>query len=108
MENKEEKVSVHRVGTVTCGIILILYGALFLLHMVIPMIDYHFIFALWPVIFIILGLEILAGSISKKQASQKFVYDFPGILLVMMLAFFAMVMACVDYGASHGGFYYSI
>lgn len=109
MENKEDKVCVHRVGTVTCGIILILYGVLFLLHMVLPKIDYRLIFELWPVIFIILGLEILAGSINKKQpASQKFVYDFPGILLVIILALFAMLMACVDYSVLHDGFGYCI
>ena len=32
MENKETTVSIHRVGTTTCGIILVLYGVLFVTY----------------------------------------------------------------------------
>ena len=58
----EENRRVHRVGTVTGGIVMIIYGVLFLLHTIFPIIKYRFIFRLWPIILIILGLEILAGN----------------------------------------------
>ena len=35
MENKTER-SIHRVGTMTSGIALIVFGILFLLHMIVP------------------------------------------------------------------------
>lgn len=103
MENKETTVNIHRVGTITCGVILILYGILFLLHMVLPAMNYQKIFEFWPVILIMLGLEILAGCVKKQNDTQKYVYDFPAIVLIMLLAFFAMMMAAVDFGMKQGG-----
>lgn len=54
MEDKERTVTIHRVGTITCGFVLI-------------------------------------------------VYDFPAILLVMILAVFAMLMAAVEFAMMQGG-----
>lgn len=103
MEDKERTVTVHRVGTITCGIVLIVYGVLFLLHRILPVMDYQRIFELWPVIFITLGLEILAGCAGKSKDSRKYVYDFPAILLIMVLAIFAMLMAAVEFAIMQGG-----
>lgn len=83
----------HRVGTITCGLTFVLYGILFLLHMVMPTLDYREIFELWPVILILLGVEILASYTRKNQETQKFLYDFPAVGLVMAMTFFAVVMA---------------
>ncbi|MBQ6806166.1 MAG: hypothetical protein IJO97_01890 [Lachnospiraceae bacterium] len=103
MENKETTTSIHRVGTITCGIILVLYGVLFLLHMILPTMNYQRIFEFWPIILIVLGIEILVGCVKKQKDTPKYVYDFPAILLVMLLAFFAMLMAAVDFGLKQGG-----
>ena len=46
---KGTKERVHRVGTVTFGVVLILFGILFLLHLFFPVLEYRFIFRLWPV-----------------------------------------------------------
>lgn len=86
----------HRVGTVTCGLMLIIYGILFLVHMAVPTLNYLIIFRLWPIIFIMLGLEILISSMGKNQDSRKFVYDFPAVLIIIMLMVFAMIMAAVE------------
>lgn len=93
----------HRVGTVTCGLVLILYGVLFLLHMAVPALNYEIILRLWPVTLIILGVEILLSSMGKNQEKQKFVYDFPAVLIIMMMLFFAMIMAVMDYAMRNGG-----
>ena len=90
--NKKE--TIHRVGTITCGTVLIVTGILFLLHIIFPVISYLFIFRLWPCILILLGAEILIGN-CKKDVS--FVYDPGSVVLLILLLLFAMAMAVVDY-----------
>ncbi|MCM1174107.1 MAG: DUF5668 domain-containing protein [Blautia sp.] len=96
----------HRVGTVTCGIVLILYGVLFLIRMVLPALDYQMIFDCWPVVLIFLGVEILIGCIGKNAEKRKFQYDFGSVLIIMLMMLFAMLMAAVDYGMWYEGYYY--
>lgn len=103
MEDKERTVTIHRVGTITCGFVLIVYGILFLLHRILPVMNYQRIFEFWPIIFIALGLEILTSCVGKSKDSRKYVYDFPAILLVMILAVFAMLMAAVEFAMMQGG-----
>ena len=90
--NKKE--TIHSVGTITCGTVLIVTGILFLLHIIFPVISYLFIFRLWPCILILLGAEILIGN-CKKDVS--FVYDTGSVVLLILLLLFAMAMAVVDY-----------
>lgn len=95
-QDREEGYRTHRVGTITCGLVFVLYGILFLLRMVVPGLRFLMIANLWPVILISLGVEILAGCIPKNQENQKIVYDFPAVLLVMLMSFFVMFMAVID------------
>ncbi len=85
----------RRVGTFTLGIVLILAGILFLLHMFVPMINYELIFHLWPCIFIILGIEITISVLLKK--AEVFKYDFAAIIIIGFMVIFAMGMAMFDY-----------
>ena len=80
--NKKE--TIHRVGTITCGTVLIVTGILFLLHIIFPVISYLFIFRLWPCILILLGAEILIGN-CKKDVS--FVYDTGSVVLLILLLY---------------------
>ena len=57
----------HRVGTVTCGLMFIVYGILFLLHTIMPKFSYGILFDLWPLILISLGVEILVSCTRKNQ-----------------------------------------
>lgn len=88
----------HRVGTVTFGLILIVMGALFLLKMIFPVIDYELIFRLWPLIFISLGIEVL---ISSRRAEDRLTYDGAAIFLLVFLVFFAMGMAGFELAFTH-------
>lgn len=91
MENKNEK-TIHRVGTITSGTALIVFGFLFLLHVLVPTINFIFIFRFWPVILIMLGIEILVGNYKK---STTFVYDKGSIILMVILMFFALFMGMI-------------
>lgn len=85
---------VHRIGSITFGTSLIVFGILFLLHMLMPAFNYEFIFRLWPCILIILGLEVLVGN---YREGVTFIYDKTAIFLIIVLSFFSMLMALADF-----------
>ena len=84
----------HRVGTITFGSMLILFGSLFLVHMFVPALSYCVIFHLWPCVFILLGIEVLLSNFKLKNVA--FTYDKTSIFLMLLLAFFAIAMAFVE------------
>lgn len=91
-----ETVKTRRVGSVTFGLTLIVFGVLFLVHMAAPSLNYEMIFNCWPIVFVLLGVEILVENRKSNAAGYKFVYDFPAILMLALMLFFAMMMAVVD------------
>lgn len=112
METQDEKVvttgkeegqtvKTRRVGSVTFGLTLIVFGVLFLVHMAAPSLNYEMIFNCWPVIFVLLGTEILLENHKSNAAGYKFVYDFPAILMLVLMLFFAMLMAVVEYAMQY-------
>jgi len=94
----------HRVGTLTLGGMLIVFGVLFLLRIFFADLSYDIIFKLWPIVFIFLGSEVLVANFIQKEES-KMVYDKTAFALIIILSFFAMGMAitelCINYANSH-------
>ena len=103
MEQEGKSCQVRRVGSVTFGITLICYGILFLVRIFVPTLHYHVIFQCWPVVFILLGIEILVENRRGRDQTQKFIYDFAAIFMMAGMLFFAMIMAVVDYENYPGG-----
>lgn len=93
---KTGTVKTRRVGSVTFGLTLIVFGVLFLVHMAAPSLNYEMIFNCWPIVFVLLGIEILVENRKSNAAGYRFVYDFPAILMLALMLFFAMMMAVVD------------
>ena len=89
----------RRVGTFTTGIILVMFGILFLLRLISPNINYLLIASLWPLVLIIIGIEIIVAYIINKEEILK--YDFGAILLIIMVSIFAMGMGCMEYVITH-------
>lgn len=89
----------HRVGTLTLGLSLIVFGGLFLAHVFTPNVDYTLIWALWPLILIFLGLEVLISRLFGGEEPLK--YDVGGILLTVLLTLFAMAMGVAQFVAEH-------
>lgn len=83
----------HRVGTITLGVTMVAIGVLYLVQIFWGVMEYEWICKLWPVIFILLGAEILLANARK---SGEFVYDKVGILLTFVLTVFAFVLAAVQ------------
>lgn len=85
----------HRVGTITLGSMLITFGTLFLLRIFFSQLSYDFILKLWPIIFLLLGGEILISSL--KQPDGNMIYDKAAFFLIILLSFFAMGMALMEF-----------
>ncbi len=97
----------RRVGSVSFGLTLIVFGVLFLVHMAVPSLAYDVIFRCWPVVFVFLGMEILAENRKSNEAGYKFIYDFPAILMLFLMLFFAMMMAVVDCAIQYESMWWS-
>ena len=89
----------RKVGTFTTGILLVMFGILFLLRLTSLNIDYLLISSLWPLVLILLGIEIIMAYLINKEEIMK--YDFGAIILVVLLSFFAMGMGCMEYVITH-------
>ncbi len=85
MENNVKRT--HRVGSVTAGLSLICFGALFIAHMLGYFSDVTMIARLIPAIMIGLGIEVLLSN----RAKGNFVYDKGAIALMFVMAL--MVLA---------------
>lgn len=103
MEQDNNKSQIRRVGSVTFGITLICYGVLFLVRIFVPVLQYHIIFQCWPVVFILLGVEILVENHKSRAQEQKIIYDYAAILMLAAMLFFAMIMAVIDYTMRYEG-----
>lgn len=84
---------IHRVGTLTLGITLIAMGVLFLVQLFCTGIPLKIVIQVWPIVFILLGVEILCAN--RKAEQQEFVYDKIAIMLTMILMCFAMFLAII-------------
>ncbi|APF27152.1 hypothetical protein LAV60_05120 [Clostridium sporogenes] len=89
----------RRVGTLTAGIILVVFGVIFLLRLVTANINIYLIASLWPIILVLLGIEIILAYIINKEEKMK--YDFGAIILVIILVFFAMGMGIAEFVITH-------
>lgn len=108
---EKQTIRIRKVGAVTFGMVLVITGILFLLHLFIPGLDYSVIFHFWPVILIALGVEVLIGSrwktfevrdeAGKLLEQSRVVYDVPAILLTMALTVFSMLMGMMDWAFTH-------
>lgn len=92
-------ISGRRVGTFTTGILMVVFGILFLLRLIYPGINYLIIASMWPLIFVLLGIEIIIAYLVNKEGIIK--YDFSAIILIILLSLFAMSMGCMEYVITH-------
>jgi hypothetical protein len=93
------KMRTRRVGTLTLGTTLIVFGILFMIRIFSNLLSYRFLMKLWPVIFIFLGCEILFYFFQNKE--EKVTYDAAAILIIILLSFFAMGMAGAEFLMNH-------
>ncbi len=87
----------RRVGSITCGILMIFFGILFMIHMVYPPLSLEVIMKLWPLVLIALGGELIASNIHKGEETQEVLkYDKGAIFLVFLLTCFSALMGMIE------------
>lgn len=110
---QKQTIRIHRIGTVTFGIVLVAGGLLFLTRLFWPDLNYEVIWHLWPVILILLGIEVLWGSRNKNYEirdekgelveQSRIIYDVPAIILMVVLTFFSMIMGMIEWAYTYYG-----
>ena len=95
----------RRVGTLTMGVSLIAAGTLFLLHLFMPLtLPYLLIFRAWPVILILLGIEVMIANLKSKE--DRIIYDGWAIFIMVLIMCLAGTMAgcqiILDHGIAQG------
>lgn len=82
----------RRVGTLTAGISMVVFGSLFLIRLAVPTIlTIRMIASLWPVVLILLGVEILIAYAMNKEDKMR--YDAGSVVLIIVLSLFTVCMA---------------
>lgn len=104
MEDKKTFERTHRVGTITTGVSMMVFGIMFLVHLTFGALSYTMIFSFWPIILIGLGAELLFSNFSKT----KIIYDKASIFLTIVMSFFAMSMAILDVCIKAGAAYINL
>ncbi|OCB00644.1 hypothetical protein [Clostridium beijerinckii] len=89
----------RKVGTLTSGLALVVFGIMFLLRLFITNLNVLLIVSMWPLILVSVGIEIIAAYIINNQ--EKMQYDFSAIILVIILVFFAMGMGGAEFIVTH-------
>ncbi len=109
---EKQTIRIRRVGSFTFGIVMIAVGILFLLNLFFRELNCIMILRFWPIILILLGIEVLLGCRAKTWEvvdpagrvieQSKIVYDVPAIILTMVLIGFAFCMAVLNWMCVNG------
>lgn len=98
---------VRRVGSITCGMLMIVFGGLFMVHMFYPALSLALIMKLWPLILIALGSEMLISNIRRGDGQEEVLkYDGGAIFLVFLLTCFAVAMGMIEWFMSYAASMY--
>ncbi len=89
----------HRVGSITLGAGLVSFGTLFFLHIFFPLFHYRFIFRLWPILLVSLGIEVLVANARSEKI--EFVYDGWAVVLMFLVVCFSAGMSLMDFSSRH-------
>lgn len=82
----------HRVGSITAGVSLIIWGIAFILNEIGVISDMATIMKLWPLILVGIGVEILICN--RKVVN--IIYDKGAVFLMILMTGFSMMMAIAD------------
>ena len=86
-----------KIGVFTLGTALIAFGVLFLLRVFIPWWDYRMVLRFWPVVLILLGLEVLLSALlPRKEGAAPAKADALSIVLLFLTLFLACGLATAE------------
>lgn len=92
-KNSEKKIK--KVGRLTFGVTLVIAGIVILLQLVLKFDVIKYVTMSWPIILIILGIEVIYYS-RKNDVNIK--YDVAGIILTFIVLFVSSIFSLVTFG----------
>lgn len=92
-----DKKITRRIGSFTFGIMMILMGINIFLETITSLDLFRFTLSLWPIVFILLGVETLYYS-AKKGIEIK--YDVLGIITIFLVLFLGVIFSTINYGVN--------
>ncbi len=97
VNNKREQ-NGRRMGTLSLGVTFILCGVTLLINLFYPAKDIWQLFRLYPIIFIMIGIEIIVSSLWADKKGQKVSIDGWSIFILFMLIGFCSVLMLIQVG----------
>ena len=98
---------IRKVGSITCGMVRIIFGGMFLVHMFYPPLSLSLIMKLWPLVLIALGCEMLLANARKGEEQEEVLkYDGGAIFLVFLLTCFSVGMGIIEWIMSNMNAWY--
>ncbi|WFD11492.1 LiaF transmembrane domain-containing protein [Tepidibacter hydrothermalis] len=79
-----------RVGNLSSGVMFIILGIVLLASLLKGLVVTEYIFKFWPVVLIILGLEIIAYVYFSKADNSKVKYDILSIFMIILVGLFSI------------------
>jgi len=88
----------RKIGVLTLGISLVAFGVLFLVRVFAPWFDYVRVLQFWPVVLILLGIEVLlAALLPKKDGEPTVRLDATSVILLFVTLFLACGLAAAQF-----------
>ena len=92
----------RKIGVLTLGVSMVTFGVLFLLRMFISWFDYLYVMKFWPVILVLLGLEVLVSAIlPMKEGESRPRLDALSVILLFLTLFLAFILAAAQMAFEH-------
>ncbi len=92
----------RRVGTLTAGVSLVVFGTLFLVRLAVPAVTLRVIASLWPIVLILLGVEILIAYAMNREDRMR--YDAGSVVIIVVLSLFTVCMAAAQIALEYNWF----
>lgn len=84
----------RRVGVLTLGLSLFIFGIMFFIRTINEGISFESILKFWPLILILLGIEVLISYFTNKEESYKL--DVASVFILIGMFIFASGMAVIE------------
>lgn len=91
-----------KVGTTSLGILLILMGVIWIYSTITGISLVSTLFKWWPIILIMLGIEVLIYSLMPKKENTKVKFDGISILVIILIMIFMASAQIVNKGVAYG------
>jgi len=88
----------RKIGVFTLGISLVVFGVLFMVRVFAPWFDFVRVMQFWPVVLILLGIEVLVSALlPRKEGEDAIKLDPASIILLFVVLFLAGALAAAQF-----------